>query len=59
MAKEVVASQDILIDVLERIENFLRRLEVHTKVPPTPAMKDTMVKVMAEVLDIPGMGTKE
>jgi predicted XRE-type DNA-binding protein len=58
-AKEVEASQDLLIDVFERIENFFRRLEVYTTVPPTPAMTDMMVKIMVEVLDILGTATKE
>ncbi|KAH9046347.1 hypothetical protein EDB83DRAFT_2317680 [Lactarius deliciosus] len=58
-AKEVEASQEILIDIFERIENFFRRLEIHTKVPPTPAMTDMMVKIMVKVLDILGTATQE
>ncbi|KAF8270432.1 hypothetical protein EI94DRAFT_768625 [Lactarius quietus] len=58
-AKDVERSQDLLIDLFERVENFFRRLEVYTNVPPTPAMTDMMVKIMAEVLDILGTATKE
>ncbi|KAI9467308.1 hypothetical protein BJY52DRAFT_1413429 [Lactarius psammicola] len=58
-AKDVEASQDVLIDVFERIENFFRRLENYTDVPPTPAMTDIMAKIMVEVLDILGTATKE
>ncbi|KAH9169628.1 hypothetical protein EDB89DRAFT_1908398 [Lactarius sanguifluus] len=58
-AKEVEASQDVIVDIFERIENFFRRLEVYTEVPPTPAMADMMVKIMVEVLDILGTATKE
>ncbi|KAH9169627.1 hypothetical protein EDB89DRAFT_1908396 [Lactarius sanguifluus] len=58
-AKEVEASQDIIIDIFERIENFFRRLEVYIEVPPTPAMADMMVKIMVEMLDILGTATKE
>ncbi|KAF8257891.1 hypothetical protein EI94DRAFT_1708505 [Lactarius quietus] len=58
-AKEVEASQEIIIDIFERIECFFRRLEVYTKVPPTPAMTNMMVKIMVEVLDILGTATKE
>lgn len=36
-----------------------RRLEVYTKVTPTPAMTDVMVKIMVEVLDILVTATKE
>ncbi|KAF8262339.1 hypothetical protein EI94DRAFT_1704846 [Lactarius quietus] len=39
--------------------SFFRRLEVYTKVPPTPAMANMMVKIMVEVLDILGTATKE
>ncbi|KAH9173158.1 hypothetical protein EDB89DRAFT_2242373 [Lactarius sanguifluus] len=58
-AKDVEASQDMLIDIFERVENFFRRLEIYTHVPPTPAMTDMMVKIMVEVLDILGTATKE
>ncbi|KAF8264542.1 hypothetical protein EI94DRAFT_1703167 [Lactarius quietus] len=58
-AKDVEASQDLLIDVFERIENFFRRLEIYTAVAPTPAMTDMMVKIMVEVLDILATATKE
>ncbi|KAF8264543.1 hypothetical protein EI94DRAFT_1868533 [Lactarius quietus] len=57
-AKDVEASQDVLIDIFERIENFFRRLEVYTHVQPTPAMTDMMVKIMVEVLDILANATK-
>ena len=56
---DVEASQDVLIDVFERIENFFRRLEIYTAVPPTLAMTDMMVMIMVEVLDILGIATKE
>ena len=58
-AKDVCSSQETLIDVFERIENFFRRLEVYIAVPPTPEMMDMMVKIMVEVLDIFGIATKE
>ena len=47
------------MEIFEQIENFFRRLEVYTKVSPTPAMKETMVNIMVEVLDILGITTKE
>jgi len=36
-AKDVEASQDVLVDLFERIENFFRRLESYTAVAPTAA----------------------
>lgn len=58
-AKDVRISQDTLVDVFERIENFLRRLEVYTQVPPTAEMMDTIIQILAEVLTILGIAMKE
>jgi len=52
-------SQETLIDIFGHIENFFRRLEVYTEVPPTPDMMDIMIKIMVEVLSILGIATKE
>jgi hypothetical protein len=56
---DVRAGQDNLIDVFERMENFLRRLEVYTRVSSPPEMIDITVKIMVEVLSILGISTKE
>ncbi|KAI9434168.1 hypothetical protein H4582DRAFT_2101069 [Lactarius indigo] len=58
-AKDVVASQDMLIDIFGRIESFFRRLVEYSEVPTTEAMKETIVKIMVEVLGIFGIVTKE
>ena len=52
-------SQDTLADLFERIENFFKRLETYTEVPPTTAMTDIIVKIMVEVLNIFALSTKE
>ena len=57
--KDVNAAQDALIDIFERIENFFKRLETYTEVPPTEAMTDIIVKIMVEVLNIFAIATKE
>ena len=57
--KEVHSSQETLIDIFERIENFFFRLEVYTGVPSTPEMMDMMVKIMVQVLSIVAVATKE
>ena len=59
VAKDVRSSQETLIDLFERIENFFHRLEVYTAVPPTLEMMDMMLKIMVEVLSILGVATKE
>ncbi|KAI0266617.1 hypothetical protein BGY98DRAFT_1181136 [Russula aff. rugulosa BPL654] len=56
---DVRANQDTLIDVFERMETFFQRLEIYTRVSPPPEMIDIIVKIMAEVLSILGMATKE
>jgi len=58
-ARDVRSSQETLVDIFERIENFFRRLEVYTEVPPTADMMDMMVKIMVEILSILGIATKE
>jgi hypothetical protein len=57
-AKDVRASQDTLIDIFERMENFFRRLEVYTEVTPTTEMMDMIIKIMVEVVTILGVATK-
>ncbi|KAI9436058.1 hypothetical protein H4582DRAFT_497314 [Lactarius indigo] len=58
-AKDVIASQDILVDIFGRIESFFVRLETYTEVPLTAAMTDKMVQITAEILDILATATKE
>ena len=58
-AKDVRASQDTLIDVFERVEMYLRRLEIYTEVPATTEMMDILVRIMVEVLSILGLAMKE
>jgi hypothetical protein len=49
----------VLIDLFERIENFFKRVETYTSVPPTDAMTDIIVKIMIEVLNIFAIATNE
>jgi len=58
-AKDVRASQDALADIFERIDSFFRRLESYAEVSPTAAMKETIVKILVEVLVILAIATKE
>ena len=58
-ARDVRSRQEAHIDIFEHIENFLRRLEIYTEVPPTVEMMDMMVKIMVEILSILGIATKE
>jgi hypothetical protein len=58
-AKDVDAGEESLADLFESIENFFKRLESYTEVPPTEAMTDIIVKIMVEVLNIFAIATKE
>ena len=51
-AKDVNASQDMLIDLFERIGRFFRRLESYTERVPSEGMTDIMVEIMVEVLSV-------
>jgi len=56
---DLPSSQETLIDIFEHVENYFRRLEGYTEVPPSPAMMDLMVMIMVEVLSILGIVTME
>jgi hypothetical protein len=58
-AKDVCTSEEALADLFECIENFFKRLESYTEVPPTNAMTNIIVKIMVEVLNIFAITTKE
>jgi len=58
-AMDVHSSQETLIDIFKRIENFFQHLKVYTEVRPTPGMMDMMVKIMVGILSIIGIVMKE
>ena len=49
----------MLVVIFDQIASFFKRLEEHTKVPMTDAMKDIMIKIMVEVLEVFAIMTKE
>jgi hypothetical protein len=58
-AKDVNTSRETLADLFARTEYFFGRLEIYIEVPPTAAMKRVIIKIMAEVLSILAIATKE
>ena len=58
-AKDVSASRDKLIDLFDSIEHYFRRLEIYTGFSPTMAMTEIVIDIMAEVLTILAIATKE
>src|SRR5882757_4841814 len=56
--KSLVSDLKCAIELLESIESFLNRLDIYTKVPPTPAMTEIIVKIMVELLSTLALVTK-
>ena len=47
------------MDLLESIEHFLKRLDIYTKIPPTPAMTEIVIKIMVELFSTLALATKQ
>ena len=58
-AKDVIASQDMLIDLFESIGRFFKRLESYTERAASEGMTDMMVEVTVEVLSVLAVVTVE
>jgi hypothetical protein len=57
--REVNASYDKLVFLFERVHLFLERLNCYNNVKFTTAMTDLLGKIMAQVLSILALSTKE
>jgi hypothetical protein len=55
----VIAGYDALVDLLESIEHFLNRLDIYTKIPPTVAMTEMVVKILVQLLSALALVTKQ
>ena len=55
----MVGSYDTLVDLLGSIEQFLKRLDIYTEIPPTPAMDELVVKITVELISTLALATKE
>ena len=58
-ASGVTSSYDALLDLFECLGNFVQRLEIYTTIPPTPILTDIIVKIMAELLSVLALATKQ
>jgi hypothetical protein len=60
-AKYVRDSYDALVDVFECIKNFTSRLKIYTdrEIERTPAMTETIIKIMVEMLAVLALATKQ
>ena len=58
-ADGVSSSYDALVESFERIANSPKRLRIYTDIPMTPSMKDISIKIMAELLSVFALATKQ
>ncbi|KAN0141468.1 hypothetical protein V8E53_000713 [Lactarius tabidus] len=58
-AKDVRASHDALVELLEHMKSFFERLGVYTQIPLTSEMAEVLVKIVAEIFSILSVATKE
>jgi hypothetical protein len=47
------------MDLFESLENFLDRLDIYIKTPPTPAMTKIVVKILVELLQTLALATRQ
>ena len=59
MVKGVIDSYDTLVDLLESIEHFLKRLDIYDKIPHTDGMTEIVVKILLELLSTLALVTKQ
>jgi hypothetical protein len=48
-----------LVDLLESIECFLKRVDIYTRIPPTPTTDEMVFKIILELLYTLALATKE
>ena len=58
-ASGVSSSYDALVDLFECLGSFLKRLRIYTDLPLTPLMTEMSVKIMAELLSVFALATKQ
>ena len=58
-AKGIMTNCDALVDLLESVEHFLSRLDIYTRIPPTPAVDEIVVKILVELISTLGLVTEE
>ncbi len=59
VASVVTSSYDVLLELLECLAEFLKRLEVYATIPPTQVMTEVIVKIMAELLSVLALASKQ
>ena len=57
--KGVLDDCDTLADLHVSVEQFLKRLDIYTKIPPTVNMTEMIIKMLVELLSILAFATKQ
>ena len=57
--EDTSASYDALIDLFASFENFLSRLSIYTRVPPTLALTNILMKIVVELISTIALVTKQ
>jgi len=58
-AKGANSNHDAFVDLLESIGHFLKRVDIYTRIHPTPTMDDMGFNVILELLSTLALATKE
>jgi hypothetical protein len=53
------SNHEPLVDLIESIEHFLRRVNIYTRIPPTPATDEIVFKIILELLSTLALATKQ
>ena len=59
VVRDVIASYKVLVNLLERTQYFLQRLDDYITASLTPAMTELLAKILAQVLFVLALSTKE
>ena len=57
--RDVLASYSRVVCLFECVRHFLQRLDAYMRTPLTPAMTELLGKIMAQVLSVLALSTKE
>jgi hypothetical protein len=55
----VSANYDAIVDLFECVGNFLGRLGIYAELPMSPPMNEFVIKILAEVLSVLSLATKQ
>jgi hypothetical protein len=58
-ANGILSSCEELADLLESVEIFVHRLKIYTRISPTPAMDEVLVKLFVELISTLALVTRK